>query len=158
MEYLPTFGLNLWCMQVNIPYMEHMGNIFYFHPTWGRFPFWLINMFQMGWNQQQKLNGTESQRTPDQVSCDRAIRYSGFRSVGPVGDFLEWRFFMFFFSGGFLCYVEQRLVWHKKFCFFQWERLSHWYLSFRMRALRTWIPLVCLWDKKDSGVNRSQTL
>ena len=25
----------------------------------------------------QKLNGTESQRTPDQVSCDRAIRYSG---------------------------------------------------------------------------------
>ena len=27
----------------------------------------------------QKLNGTESQRTPDQVSCDRAIRYSGFR-------------------------------------------------------------------------------
>ena len=40
----------------------------------------------------QKLNGTESQRTPDQVSCDRAIRYSGFlgvRSVGPVGDFLE---------------------------------------------------------------------
>ena len=40
----------------------------------------------------QKLNGTESQRTPDQVSCDRAIRYSGFfgvRSVGPVGDFLD---------------------------------------------------------------------
>ena len=34
------------------------------------------------------------QRTPDQVSCDRAIRYSGFfgvRSVGPVRDFLEWR-------------------------------------------------------------------
>ena len=34
------------------------------------------------------------QRTPDQVSCDRAVRYSGFfgvRSfVGPtVGDFLE---------------------------------------------------------------------
>ncbi len=25
----------------------------------------------------QKLNGTESQRTPDQVSCDRAIRHSG---------------------------------------------------------------------------------
>ena len=25
----------------------------------------------------QKLNGTESQRIPDQVSCDRAIRYSG---------------------------------------------------------------------------------
>ena len=40
----------------------------------------------------QKLNGTESQRTPDQVSCDRAIRSSGFfgvRSVGPVGDFLN---------------------------------------------------------------------
>ena len=36
--------------------------------------------------------GTLSQRTPDQVSCDRAIRYSGFfgvRSVGPVGDFLD---------------------------------------------------------------------
>ena len=26
-----------------------------------------------------KLNGTESQRTPDQVSCDPAIRHSGFR-------------------------------------------------------------------------------
>ena len=25
--------------------------------------------------------GTESQRTPDQVSCDRAIRYSGFFGV-----------------------------------------------------------------------------
>ena len=40
----------------------------------------------------QRLNGTESQRIPDQVSCGRAIRYSGFfgvRSVGPVGDFLE---------------------------------------------------------------------
>ena len=39
----------------------------------------------------QKLNGTESQRTPDQVSCDRAIRYPGLRvrSMGPVGDFLD---------------------------------------------------------------------
>ena len=30
---------------------------------------------------------------PRSVSCDRAIRYSGFfglRSVGPVGDFLEY--------------------------------------------------------------------
>ena len=45
-----------------------------------------------------KLNGTESQRTPDQVSCDRAIRYSGFFgvcSVGPVGDFLETHVQMF---------------------------------------------------------------
>ena len=42
-------------------------------------------------NFHQKLNGTESQRIPDQVSCDRAIRYSGLgvRSVGPVGDLLE---------------------------------------------------------------------
>ena len=32
----------------------------------------------------QKLNGTKSQRTPDQVSCDRAMRYSGFFGVrGP---------------------------------------------------------------------------
>ncbi len=29
----------------------------------------------------QKMNGTESQRTPDQVSCDRAIRCSGFFGV-----------------------------------------------------------------------------
>ena len=37
----------------------------------------------------QKLNGTESQRTPKEVA--RAIRYSGLgvRSVGPVGEFLE---------------------------------------------------------------------
>ena len=37
----------------------------------------------------QKLNGTESQRTPKEVT--RAIRYSclGVRSVGHVGDFLE---------------------------------------------------------------------
>ena len=37
----------------------------------------------------QKLNGTESQRTPKEVA--RAIRFSGLgvRSVGPVGDFLE---------------------------------------------------------------------
>ena len=34
---------------------------------------------------------TDSQRTPDQVNCDRAIKYSGLgvRSVGPVGDFLD---------------------------------------------------------------------
>ena len=25
MEYLPTFGLNLWYMWVNMPYMEHVG-------------------------------------------------------------------------------------------------------------------------------------
>ena len=41
----------------------------------------------------QVLNGTESQRTPISVSCDRAIRYSGFFlgwwKVGPVGDFLK---------------------------------------------------------------------
>ena len=46
----------------------------------------------VGWVH-QKLNGTESQRTPKKVSCDRANRYSGFfgvRSVGPVGDFLDW--------------------------------------------------------------------
>ena len=43
----------------------------------------------------QKLNGTLSQRTPDQVSCDRAIRYSGLgvHSVGRVGDFLDASFF-----------------------------------------------------------------
>ena len=37
----------------------------------------------------QKLNGTESQRTPKEVAT--AIRFSGLgvRSVGPVGDFLE---------------------------------------------------------------------
>ena len=40
----------------------------------------------------QKLNGTESQRTPKEVAI-RAIRYSGLgvRSVGPIGDFLKWR-------------------------------------------------------------------
>ena len=26
--------------------------IFIFTPTWGRFPFWLYNIFQMGWNHQ----------------------------------------------------------------------------------------------------------
>ena len=40
------------------------------------------------------LNGTESQRTPVQVSCHRVIRYSGFfrgpfRNGPTVGDFLE---------------------------------------------------------------------
>ena len=37
----------------------------------------------------QKLNGTESQRTPKEVT--RAMRYSGLgvRSLGPVGDFLD---------------------------------------------------------------------
>ena len=37
------------------------------------------------------------QRTPDQVSCDRAIRYSGFfgvRSVGPVGQ-ISWNVCLF---------------------------------------------------------------
>ena len=46
----------------------------------------------------EKLNGTESQRTPDQVSCDRAIRSSGLgvRSVGPVGYFLDVCIFVYF--------------------------------------------------------------
>ena len=40
----------------------------------------------------EKLNGTESQRTPKWVA--RAMRYSGLgvRSVGPVGDFLDFVF------------------------------------------------------------------
>ena len=41
----------------------------------------------------QKLNGTESQRTPFSKLLARAMRYSGLfgvRSVGPVGDFLEY--------------------------------------------------------------------
>ena len=37
----------------------------------------------------QKLNGTESQRTADQVSCDRAIRYSGFFGVREKWVLLE---------------------------------------------------------------------
>ena len=40
----------------------------------------------------QKLNGTDSQRTPFSELLYRAIRYSGcfgVRSVGVVGDFLE---------------------------------------------------------------------
>ena len=45
----------------------------------------------------QKLNGTSP--TDPQVSCDRAIRYSGWgvRSVGPVGDFLETYFSAYIF-------------------------------------------------------------
>ena len=41
-------------------------------------------------NSHEKLNGTESQRTP-MGRCEKAIRYSGLgvRSVGPVGDFLD---------------------------------------------------------------------
>ena len=39
----------------------------------------------------KKLNGTESQRTPDQVSCDRAIGYTGFFS-GFVKRGSCWRF------------------------------------------------------------------
>ena len=44
----------------------------------------------------QRLNGTESQRTPKEVT--RAIRYSGsgVRSMGPVGDFLEIQQIVFF--------------------------------------------------------------
>ena len=48
----------------------------------------------------QKLNGTESQRTPKE-GYDRAIKYPGFfevRSVGPVGDFLEIEMLQFVFS------------------------------------------------------------
>ena len=34
-----------------------VSNIFYVHPkTWGRFPFWLINVFQMGWFNHQLEN------------------------------------------------------------------------------------------------------
>ncbi len=44
---------------------------------------------KVGWYSIKKLNGTESQRTPWPVSCDRAIRYSG--SVGPFSRFC-WRF------------------------------------------------------------------
>ena len=35
---------------------------------------------------QEKLNGTESQRTPDQVNCDRAIRFTQVFS----GSVLSW--------------------------------------------------------------------
>ena len=33
-------------------------NIFIFTPTWGRFPFWLYNILQMGWNHQPDEHGT----------------------------------------------------------------------------------------------------
>ena len=72
-------------------------------------PFDLRIFFKMGWwtNHHSQLafdsikilTGTESQRTPYQVSCDRALldRYSGFLGVRgpgapwvrPVGDFLD---------------------------------------------------------------------
>ena len=50
----------------------------------------------------KKLNGTESQRNPDQVSCDRAIRYSVLRvrETWYVGDFLESRTSGLVFLGG----------------------------------------------------------
>ena len=60
-------------------------------------------MFQEVETIHQKLNGTLS--TDPQVSCDRAIRYSGFhgvRSVGPVGDFLENSFL-------YVCYIPDSL-------------------------------------------------
>ena len=92
-----------------------------FHP-WGpngiQF-LWLAHIFQMGWllkppssipmhlkkiplqvptiDPSKIVAGTESQRTPDQVSCDRAIRYSGFFGVRETWVRLEiswnWRFF-----------------------------------------------------------------
>ena len=30
---------------------------FIFTPTWGRFPFWLTNIFEMGWNHQPVFSG-----------------------------------------------------------------------------------------------------
>ena len=66
-------------------------------------------------NIHQKLNGTESQRTPDHVSCDRVTRYSGFwnrvrefsrsdrgsdffKKIGSVGLFFQPNYLGNFFS------------------------------------------------------------
>ena len=45
--------------------------------------------FGEAWGIHQKLNGTESQRTPKEGT--KVMRYSGLevRSLGPVGDFLD---------------------------------------------------------------------
>ena len=66
-----------------------------------------------------KLNGTESQRTPWPVSCDRAIGYSGFFGVSetwvrpleiswiPTMNRLRYLFFFFFYHhrlGNILCF------------------------------------------------------
>ena len=57
----------------------------------------------------QKLNGTESQRTPDQVSCDRAIRLDTLVFSGSVQWVLWVRFLGFNHQSTF--HSSFRMVW-----------------------------------------------